>query len=249
MQMRKWLVSTVLGLGLVGGAGCGPLDDGQAPGAPTEATRPEPSQEESGGNVSAMAATAISWSDFSATEVVYRYSCATTVYAHTCSFCASDGLYSGEYATSGCTSPGDFTHTCFTCDKALFPFTERVELPDGDLIDVTIDHSVAASDVVEFRLQSASGISRWKQVTLISSGQPWKVWNESGSSWCNWPSPSTSNCDTNSEWSSVMLASGTKFVFSKSKGIFGTHTDVYELSNLSSMLTGGDRVTFRWVQD
>lgn len=47
----------------------------------------------------------------------------------------------------------------------------------------------------------------------------------------------------------VVLASGSKFVFSKSKGIFGTHTNVYELSNLSSMLTGGDRVTFRWVRD
>lgn len=248
MQMRNWLVSTVLGLGLVGGAGCGPLDDGQAPEAAPEAIRPEPSQEESGGNVSAMAATAISWADFSATEVVYRYGCATLAYAHSCTFCAADMfLYSAEYAASGCnTNPGA---TCFTCDKAIFPFTERVELPDGDLIDVTIDHGIAASNVIEFRLQSASGISRWKQVTLSSSSQPWKVWNESGSSWCNWPSPSTSNCDTNSEWSSIVLASGSKFVFSKSKGLFGTHTDVYELSNLSSMLTGGDRVTFRWVQD
>ncbi|AKF86065.1 hypothetical protein SAMN05443572_107344 [Myxococcus fulvus] len=246
MQMRNWLVSTVLGIGLVGGVGCGPLEDGQTPGVPAEPTQPEPSR---GGSVSAMAATGISWADFSATQVNYVFSCATSVYAHSCAFCAADGLYASEYATSGCTSPGDITHTCFTCDKALFPMTERVELPDGDLIDVTIDHGVAASNVVEFRLQSASGISRWKQVTLLSSSQPWKVWNESGNSWCNWPSTSTANCDTNSEWSSIVLDPSTRFLFSKSKGLFGTHTDVYELSNLSARLTGGDRVTFRWVQD
>ncbi|MBZ4397203.1 hypothetical protein [Myxococcus sp. AS-1-15] len=86
-------------------------------------------------------------------------------------------------------------------------------------------------------------------MTLLSSSQPWKVWNESGNSWCNWPSPSTAGCDTNSEWSSIVLDPSTCFLFSKSKGLFGTHTDVYELSNLSARLTGGDRVTFRWVQD
>ncbi|WP_426731428.1 hypothetical protein [Myxococcus faecalis] len=69
-------------------------------------------------------------------------------------------------------------------------------------------------------------------MTLLSSSQPWMVWNEPGNSWCNWPSPSTAGCDTHSGWSSIVLDPSTRFLFSKSKGLFGTHTDVYELPNL-----------------
>lgn len=255
MQMRNWLVSTVLGFSLVGGAGCAPAPEEELPTpAPSaEVTRPEPApqqeQEDEERTVTAMAASTITWADMERTETRYTPMCISGYYQHFCSFCAADAIYSLEYMSSNCTSPSDISHMCYTCDKAILPYTARVELPDGDIIDVTIEHGATASDGVEFRLESGSGVSSWKQVSIIGGGETWRVWNEGGSSWCDWPSPVTNNCNTNSQWAFIVTSPGTRFMFSKAKGLFSTHQDVYNLYNLTDRLTGGDRVTFRWVQD
>lgn len=251
MQMQNWLVSTVLGLTLAGAAGCGPQEE-PLPTASPEATLPSPApqQEDEGGTVSAMATTTITWADFAKTKVTGVYSCITVSSPQSCSFCASSPAYSVEYSTSGCTAPYDIDHTCNTCVKAWYPnVTQRVALPDGDLIDVTIEHGVTAPDGVEFRLESGPNVTWWKQVGLVGGGDHWRVWNEGGNSWCNWPSSSTAGCNTNSQWANIVTSPGTYFVFSKAKGIFAVHTEMYKLYNLSEQLTGGDRVTFRWVQD
>jgi hypothetical protein len=247
MKMQNWLVSTVLGLGLVGGTACGPQEEVVDP--VPEVSQPTPQEETEERVVTAMATTTITWADFSKTTTAYEARCVTGAYNHTCYFCATNSLYSAEYSFSGCTSPSDLQHMCTTCDRQVFPVTKRVALPDGDLIDVTIEHNVAGSDVVEFRLESGSNVTWWKQVAIVGGGEYWRVWNEGGNSWCDWPSPTTSGCNINSQWTSIVTSPGTRFVFSKAKGIFATHTDMYNLYNLSEQLTGGDRVTFRWVKD
>ncbi|MFP2908765.1 hypothetical protein ACLESD_27690 [Pyxidicoccus sp. 3LFB2] len=248
-------MSTVLGFSLVGGAGCAPAPEQEAPTpAPSpELTRPAPTpeqeQQDEERTVTAMAVSNITWADMERTTTAYYPQCVTGVYAHTCSQCAYDPKYSQEYSMSGCTSPSDWQHMCYTCDKQYVPYQARVQLPDGDIINVTIEHGVTASDGVEFRLESGPNVTWWKQVTIIGGGETWRVWNQDGNSWCDWPYPSTNNCNTNSQWASIVADPSTRFVFSKAKGIFAVHEDKYVLFNLSERLTGGDRVTFRWVQD
>ncbi|WP_158616261.1 MULTISPECIES: hypothetical protein [Corallococcus] len=48
-------------------------------------------------------------------------------------------------------------------------------------------------------------------------------------------------------WKQVTLVGGGDN-FSKAR-LFGVHTDMYTLGNLGDPLTGGDRVTFRWIHD
>ncbi|WP_375754517.1 hypothetical protein [Corallococcus exercitus] len=251
MQMQKWLVSTVLGLTLVGGAGCGPQEQPAPTPAPetTQPQQPAPQQEDEGRTVSAMAATVITWEDFTRAHTTTSLTCISARYAHSCAFCASNNDYQLEYSNSSCTGPNDTFNSCITCDKVWLTDIQPIYLPDGDLINVIVEHNAASPDVVEFRLESGSAVTWWKQVGLVGGGDHWKVWNENGNSWCNWPSASTANCNTNSQWTSIVTDPGSYFVFSKAKGIFAVHTEMYRLYNLADRLSGGDRVTFRWTKD
>jgi hypothetical protein len=216
MQMNNWLVSTALGLGLLG-------------------------------SPQALAATTITWADLSKETVTQQSGCVSDYYLHSCGFCEATPFHYRDAANaSGCNFNDyrdDLDDKCWTCDRASFPVSKRVPLPDGDLIDVTIEHGV------EFRLESASNVTWWKQVAIVGGGEYWSVWNENGNAWCNYPYASTAGCNTNSQWVHIVTAPGTRFVFSKSKGIFGVHTEMYNLYNLAERLSGGDRVTFRWVKD
>ena len=249
MLQRTWFASSFLVLGLLGGVGCGPAtEDVSVPeAAPQEQAPVAPSQDEDR-KVTAMATTAISWSDFGKTTVQYVAECVTGAYNHSCYFCGTNSLYSTDYSLSGCTSLGDIEHQCLTCDREIRQKVVYAQLPDGDVILAEIEHNVAGPEVIEFRLNSGSNVSWWKQVTLVGGGDNWRVWNQDGSSWCNWPNASTNNCDTNSQWTDIVRDPGSRFVFSKAK-LFGIHTDMYTLGNLGDHLTGGDRVTFRWIHD
>ncbi|NRD44146.1 hypothetical protein [Corallococcus exiguus] len=249
MLQRARLASSFLVLGLLGGVGCGPAaEEMPVPeAAPQEQAPVAPSQDE-GRTVTAMATTALSWNDFGKTTVQYVAECVTGPYTHSCYFCGTNPLYSGEYSVSGCTSPSDIQNSCITCDREIREKVAYAELPDGDVILAEVEHNVAGPDVIEFRLNSGSNVTWWKQVALVGGGDDWRVWNHNGSSWCNWPNASTNNCDTNSQWTTIVQASGTRFIFSKAK-LFGIHTEMYSLGGLGDHLTGGDRVTFRWIRD
>lgn len=250
MQMRNWLVSTVLGFSLLGGAGCGPAtEEPPVPETAPEAPASEQEQQPEERTVTAMAVQTITWADLDRKTPRYVAECTTGWYNHFCSFCASNSIYYSAYTNSGCTSPSDVQHMCFTCDRQIVTYYDSVELPDGDIIEYTIEHGVADPLVVEFKLESGPDVTWWKQVSIIGGGETWRVWNQDGHSWCDWPSPSTSNCNTNSQWTTIVTDPGTRFVFSKAKGIFATHTDMYTLYGLYERLSGGDRVTFRWTRD
>lgn len=249
MRQHTRLASSFLILGLLGGVGCGPaLEETSVPeAAPQEQAPVAPSQDE-GREVTAMSTTGISWNDFGKTTVQYVAECVTGPYNHTCFFCGTNTLYSAEYFQSGCTSINDIEHTCITCDREVRQKVVYAELPDGDVILAEIEHNVTSPEVIEFRLNSASDVTWWKQVNIVGGGESWNVWNHNGSSWCDWPNPSTSNCDTNSQWTDIVRDPGTRFIFSKAK-FLGIHTEMYSLGNLGDHLVGGDRVTFRWIRD
>ncbi|MBN9684436.1 MULTISPECIES: hypothetical protein [unclassified Corallococcus] len=237
MLQRARIASSFLVLGLLGGVGCGPMEE-----------PPAPQEKDEGRTVTAMSTTALSWSDFGKTTVKYEAECVTGAYDHTCEFCGTNSLYSAEYALSECTSNSDTGHFCQTCDREIREKVAYAELPDGDVILAEVEHNVAGSEIIEFRLNSGSSVTWWKQVALVGGGDDWRVWNQDGGSWCNWPNASTNNCDTNSQWADIVTAPGTRFIFSKAK-LFGVHTEMYSLGGLGDHLTGGDRVTFRWIRD
>lgn len=247
MQKRNRIVSAVLSIALMTGIGCAPdqvepnsgASNATQAAAETEKAEFAPKQE----NVTALASApyTIAWNDFSRTTTTYQ---CTEIAIRSCLECSRNNY--PAYVESGCQSTSD-TRSCTYCAQST-PTTTRVPLPDGDLIDVTIEHNMTASDGIEFRLESAPNVTWWKQVALIGGGDTWTVWNQDGQSWCNWPQAQTANCNTNSQWANVVLASGTRFRFSKAK-VFGWHTEMYNLYNLHERLTDGDRVTFRWVQD
>ncbi|RKH65753.1 hypothetical protein D7W81_16415 [Corallococcus aberystwythensis] len=233
----------------MGGVGCGPaLEETPVPEAAPQEQAPVAPSEDEDRAVTAMSTTAIAWNDFGKTTVQYVAECVTGAYYHSCFFCGTNSLYSAEYSLSDCTSIGDIQNSCLTCDREVHAKTVYAELPDGDVILAEIDHNIVASDVIEFRLQSGSDVTWWKEVNLVGGGDNWRVWNQDGSSWCNWPNPSTNNCDTNSQWTHIVQDPSSRFIFSKAKW-FGIHTEMYSLGGLGDHLTGGDRVTFRWIRD
>ncbi len=185
------------------------------------------------GEGSASAATPITWADFSATQQVCADVCTRT---KTVVFENCD-----EY---GCWL--DSEQVCVETQTQCHQ--ERKPLPDGDLIDVRIEHGVVDGSAIDFRLLAGSGITWWKQIAASGGPDIWKVWTQDGGSWCNWPEVATPNCSTNSEWAGVLTSGAGQIVFSKAK-MFGAQTDVYVLRDLASQLRGGDRVTFTWVKD
>ncbi len=202
------------------------------------------------GAAPAQAQTVIQWSDFSKTTQVCAQQCVAWGTQWTQS-CVGD-CYDPDNC-DGCCNDSQCWDPITVCEQyqSVPPCTTtRVKLPDGDLIDVQIQHGAIGSDAIEFRLvATAPNVHWWKQIRTSGNGGPvWKVWAEPDSkqSWCNWPQAQTPNCNTQGEWTGVLL--GEAFIFSKAK-LFGVHTDVYVLRDLSNQLRGGDRVTFTWVSD
>ncbi|QRN97494.1 hypothetical protein JRI60_52695 [Archangium violaceum] len=244
--MRNRIASAVLAAGLMAGVACGPSDtepsrDSASSGAETALEELAPKQATDVFAQSTLPYTIV-WDDFSRTGSGYNI-CSSYFY-RTCRDCY---VYNqSSYYQSLCPSPTDINPVgCRVCN---YTYTDRVLLPGGDLIDVSIEHNATAPDGIEFRLESAPNVKWWKQVALTGVVDYWTVWNQNGQSWCNWPDPQTAGCNTNSQWADVALNPGSRFVFSKTQSS-GTREDTYVLHNLAERLTGGDRVTFRWVED
>lgn len=180
----------------------------------------------------------ISWADFSATqqechlvcdryEWVPYYECWTDGEQQQCDTRWEYECVSGYYSV---------------CNQVRKP------LPAGDLIDVHIERGVIDPSGIEFRLVAGPGVTWWKKITASGGSDLWAVWLENSGPYCNWPQAETPNCDTNSEWASVLLTQAGWIMFSKAQ-TFGWRDNVYILRDLSSQLHGGDRVTFTWVKD
>ena len=135
-------------------------------------------------------------------------------------------------------------------------WTERVPLPNGHLIDVSIENNAAPFDTVEFRFD-ARYMARITVGSDVTSDR-WRVWkNQTGQLFCNWPQAATPNCDAISEWSSVALSGGGFLGFADvlvvppanhAGQIIYLYRDVYVLRHLEEQLKPGDRVTFKWVK-
>jgi hypothetical protein len=180
---------------------------------------------------------AISWADFSATHRECQVQCTQHEWVDQI-YCWTDGedQYCEDEWELVCTATNN------VCGSV------RTLLPDGDLIDVSIQHNATDPSGIEFKLALGPGITWWKQLMGSGGSDQWTVWNWDDGLHCNWPQPITPQCDTNSEWTSVLLSEQGRFVFSKAK-FLGLHTEMYELRNLASQLRGGDRVTFTWIRD
>lgn len=204
------------------------------------------------GATPAQAQTTIHWSDFSKSTQVCAQQCVAWT-SQWVSSCVGDCYDWTNCQPGGCCTDFQCMYPQTVCAlwQSVPPCTTtRVKLPDGDLIDVQIEHGALGPEAIEFRLIATTpNVHWWKQIRTSGNGGPvWKVWAEPDrkQSWCNWPQAQTPNCNTQGEWTGVLL--GESLIFSKAK-LFGIHTDVYVLPDLSSQLSGGDRVTFTWVSD
>jgi hypothetical protein len=183
------------------------------------------------------APTEIGWADFSATQQECQWVCDRYEWVQH-DECWTDGeeQYCDSWLESVCAD------SRYACNQVRKP------LPDGDLINVQIERGVIDPSGVEFRLVAGPGITWWKEIMASGGSDRWTVWLENSGPYCNWPQTATPNCNTNSEWASVLLTEAGWIMFSKAK-FLGIHTNMYILRDLSSQLHGGDRVTFTWVRD
>lgn len=110
------------------------------------------------------------------------------------------------------------------------------QLPDGDIINVSIDNDVAPPNTVEFRLEAADGITSWKGL-LVPDGlrSSWVIHTED-----------SRTVDSVSLWAE-QVHNGQELEFSK-PGFLGFPTGIYTLGGLDR-LPPGSCVTFQWAQD
>ena len=110
------------------------------------------------------------------------------------------------------------------------------QLPDGDLINVSIEPNAASVDAVEFVLETPTRVNWWKGILVPDGeGSNWEIWTEN-----------------NRQQDRVALyahqvRNSQQLEFRKAKFV-GVHTGMYLLGGLER-LDPGTRVTFRWVQD
>jgi hypothetical protein len=105
-----------------------------------------------------------------------------------------------------------------------------------DSIEYAIIHNVVAADAVEFHLQLVGSVT-WKKVLNIPDGE--------GTSWDIVAEGANADA-SNGLWAS-QVKNGQFLTFSKAKFLGGS-APVLRLGDLEN-LSGGDRVTFRWVRD
>jgi hypothetical protein len=112
----------------------------------------------------------------------------------------------------------------------------RKLLPDGDLIDVTIQKNAVDSSIVEFVLDRGPGIDWYKQLTIYDgTGASFRIGSKD-------KQPPVRE----SLWSG-QVKNGQPIRFTKA-GFLGYWKDSYLLFGLER-LAPGTRVTFRWVRD
>jgi hypothetical protein len=109
-------------------------------------------------------------------------------------------------------------------------------LPDGDIINVTIEEGVVSKDIVEFCLEAASHVDWWKEIRVPDGlGASFPIYTQD-----------SRTSDSVALWAD-QVKNGQKLHFSKAK-FLGWHTGVYDLGGLDR-LNPGSRVTFQWAQD
>lgn len=130
------------------------------------------------------------------------------------------------------------THVACGCDS----------LPDGDIIQSTIEHNAVDPAVVEFVLE----LGWHEQIHAYFNNWEWVTWwkglnvpDGEGNSWDIWVEDNKIR-DSVALWAH-QVHNGQWLTFSKAK-FFGKHCPVYILGNLDR-LQPGDRVTFRWLKD
>jgi Ig-like domain from next to BRCA1 gene/PASTA domain len=110
------------------------------------------------------------------------------------------------------------------------------ELPDGDVINVSVQHNAAAPDAIDFVLEAGSAVSWWKGLRVPDGqGSVWEIWTQDAR-----------RTDAVALWAN-QVKNGQSLEFRKAK-LLQVHTGMYLLGDLQR-LQPGDRVTFRWVQD
>jgi hypothetical protein len=119
------------------------------------------------------------------------------------------------------------------------------ELPDSDLIQVTIEEHAAGVDPneVEFRLTTPPGITWYKSICVSDgSGSAWYIENYGKGP----GAPVAKHEDHVTLWA-AQVKNGQALIFSKA-GFLGIHKNSYSLRGLEK-LQPGSRVTFNWYRD
>jgi hypothetical protein len=107
---------------------------------------------------------------------------------------------------------------------------------DGDLIEAIVEPNVVPSNTVDFVLEAAPHVTWWKALRVPDGeGSSWEIWTQDDR-----------KVDSVSLWDH-QVRNGQSLEFKKANN-FGVHTGMYLLGGLER-LTGGSRVTFKWVQD
>lgn len=106
---------------------------------------------------------------------------------------------------------------------------------DCDMINAKVENNVNSSAIVEFVLDTGANIGWYKGLQIVdNTNQQYLV-------------ASTGASSHTSTFLPTPFVSGGFIRFEKAR-ILGVHTGVYDLIDLT-MLRGGDRVTFSWIQD
>lgn len=184
----------------------------------------------------AIAQRRLQWEDFAKTQVVCDGARCTRQEVRMVWTCRMECLpnangvgctlqrYCGNYPQSVCVAS---TPACRTV---------RTPLPDGDLIDVTIDENAVDPSVVEFVIETPANIAWYKGITVPDgTGAKWVIWTRD-----------RRHRDTITLWAHQVI-NGQSLRFAKA-GFLGFWKDVYDLGGLDR-LPPGSRVTFRWVRD
>lgn len=119
------------------------------------------------------------------------------------------------------------------------------ELPDSDLIQVTIEEHAAgvSPSEVEFRLTTPPNITWYKSITVSDgSGAAWYIENYGTGP----GTPVAKHEDHVTLWA-TQVKLGQPLIFSKA-GFLGIHKNSYSLRGLEK-LNPGSRVTFNWYRD
>ena len=110
------------------------------------------------------------------------------------------------------------------------------KLPDGDIIQATIEYNAVDSSIVEFVLESAPQITWWKGIRVPDGeGNDWMIETQD-----------SRKVDSVSLWAD-QVHNGQALIFHKAK-FSGSHRIVYHIGDLDR-LPPGSRATFRWLVD
>jgi hypothetical protein len=117
---------------------------------------------------------------------------------------------------------------------------ERVRLPDGDLIDVSVESDWNYPYTL-VELELGSDVSSWKGISIEAPGYfaQDRLWVEGSRTY--------SRADFHTDF--WRPDTGQALYLRKRKGFWGTKTSVYKLTGLGNHVGPGQRVKLRWVED